>query len=363
MSSLRKRKWYKKDGTISVSWELSYQLDGKQVKKVFKKKPSMQEMLDITKVNIKNPKLKDFIKEYIETHLTLNCKGSTLETYWSYYNVNLPPLYHFKIKNIKMTDIERFIISMKVNKSPKTINNILVFIKGMFNYAIKLKLITESPARYIKPVPRTKKRVKVFSEDQLNLFKQLISNEELWVNVFFSILIWTGMRISECIALEWDDIDFENKIINVNKQYYRYRLTSTKNYEIRDIEIPDMLVDLLIEYYKYATNRLLFSLNDGNYISVNNVRERYFNKFIRQIEKELNCSMRGITPHCLRHTHASTLLSNGIPIKYVSKRLGHKSQKTTLNIYDHVLKCDIEKALVLLNRLGTSQSKMQSKVS
>ena len=81
------------------------------------------------------------------------------------------------------------------------------------------------------------------------------------------------------------------------------------------------------------------------------------------IEKELNCSMRGITPHCLRHTHASTLLSNGIPIKYVSKRLGHKSQKTTLNIYDHVLKCDIEKALVLLNRLGTSQSKMQSKVS
>ena len=82
---------------------------------------------------------------------------------------------------------------------------------------------------------------------------------------------------------------------------------------------------------------------------MNNVRERYFNRYIKEIESELNCNMSDITPHCLRHTHASTLLSNGIPIKYVSKRLGHRNQKTTLDIYDNVLQTDKENAIQILN--------------
>ena len=73
------------------------------------------------------------------------------------------------------------------------------------------------------------------------------------------------------------------------------------------------------------------------------------NNLIFNTIKEHNCNMSDITPHCLRHTHASTLLSKGIPIKYVSKRLGHRNQKTTLDIYDHVLQADKKNAIQILN--------------
>ena len=159
------------------------------------------------------------------------------------------------------------------------------------------------------------------------------------------------MRISECIALEWNDIDFKHKVISINKQFYRQRLTSVKNYEERDIDMSDSTISLLLKYKETSQTNILFLLNKGKHISVSNVRDNYFNTFINEIEIELCCDMADITPHCLRHTHASTLLSNNIPLKYVSRRLGHKDQNTTLKVYDHLLQSDKEKVLEFLNRI------------
>ena len=349
MAKLSKRVWKTKKGVKKSNWQLSWQEDGKQRKKVFDKKPSLTEMLEVTKLAADNPNIKDFIESIYLPSLEVHCKESTLETYKSYLKIALPPLFKYRIKDIKRLNIENFILNLKRKYSIKFLNNILMFIKGMFNYAADLKLITENPAEKILSLPLPKKKIQVLTTEQMNLFKEKISRHKLWVNVFFTILADTGMRISECIALEWTDINFERKTISVNKQYYRYRLTSTKTYETREIDIPNSLVNLLKIYKKDSKTAILFSLNNDRYINVNNVRERYFNRYIKEIESELHCNMSDITPHCLRHTHASILLSNGIPIKYVSMRLGHRNQKTTLNIYDHVLQSDKEKAVDFLN--------------
>lgn len=353
MAGLRKRTWKNKDGSVSSSWELSYMLDGKQYKKSFKKKPTPQEMAQAAEIVVYNPYFKDFVKnEYLEKNLKLHCKASTIETYENYYKITLPPLYHFKMKDIKRRDIENFILSLKDSKSPKTINNILVFLKGCLNYASELKIISENPAKKINPLPLKEEKAKFLTEKQIQLFKKKLKSKPLLVNVFFTTLLETGMRISECIALEWNDINFSAKTISINKQYYRQRITATKNYETRIIDASNSLISLLLKFREKTTGILLFSLNGNNYINVNNMRERYFNGIIEEMEDELNEDMSSITPHCLRHTHASTLLSNGIPLKYVSRRLGHKDQKTTLNVYDHVLPSDNEKAIEFLNKIS-----------
>ncbi len=349
MATLHKRVWKTRKGIIKSKWQLTWQDCGIQRRKVFDKKPTLYEMAEITNSTIDNPKIKDFIENNYLPSLEIHCKESTIETYKSYLKNVLKPLYNYYIKDIKRNNIEKFILELKKKLSVKYINNVVTFLKGMFNYAVDTKVIPENPARKIPSLPQQKKKVKVFTEEQMNLFKEKIAKDKLWVNVFFTILINTGMRISECIALEWDDIDFNQQILSINKQYYRFRLTSTKTCETREIEIPNSLINLLNDYKKVNNNKLLFSLNDGKYINVNNVRERYFNKYIKEIEQELNCNMPDITPHCLRHTHASTLLSKGIPIKYVSKRLGHRNQKTTLDIYDHVLQADKKNAIQILN--------------
>lgn len=176
-----------------------------------------------------------------------------------------------------------------------------------------------------------------------------------------------GLRISECIALTWADIDFKNKLMNINKQFYRYRVTPTKNYETRIIDIPDVLLELLKVLYEQRKSDLLFDspLAVGKHINVNNMRERHFKDILIEVEKELNTDLSGFTPHCLRHTHATYLLRNGVPVIAVSRRLGHRDCKTTLNVYNHCMIDDNEKVINLLNSLsngtknGTIKTKMQ----
>ena len=351
MAGLRKRTWNTKNG-ITTRWELSYVVNGVQYKKTFKKKPTPLEMAEVTQTVTVNPYLKDFIIEYINNHCRLHCKESTVETYLNYYKNALKPLYGYKIKNIKRRDLEQFILLMKNEKAAKTVNNILVFIKAFLNYAVENKILIENPSKGIKQIPLESKKVKTLNEEQSNYFLKLLQKKPLWINTFFSIMYYTGMRISECIALEWKDIN--NNYITVNKQFYRYRITPTKNYETRIIEMPEPLIKIISEYkksLKESPHGIMFSLN-GKYISVNNMRERHFKYLIEAIENELNVDLSDITPHCLRHTHATYLLSNGIPLIYVSKRLGHKDCKTTLNIYNHILQSDSSKAITLLNKIS-----------
>lgn len=353
MAGLRKRTWKTKNGE-TTRWELSYMIDGKQCKKTFKKKPTPQEIAEVAQVIVYNPTVKDFVKDYLENNTKLHCKASTYETYFNYYKVALIPLYRYKVKNLKRRDIEGYILNLKEEKSAKTVNNILVFIKAFLNYAVENKIIVDNPAAKIKQLPLKKDQVKVLTKEQLECFRRKLKIKPFWVRIFFNILIDTGMRISECIAIEWSDVNFNKKTIKISKQYYRYRLTTTKNYETREIDIPDNLIKLLEDYKNCRgdDDTLLFSFSPGKYINVNNVREKYFSEILGEVEDELGVVFIGITPHCLRHTHATYLLSNGIPLIYVSRRLGHRDCKTTLNIYNHVLETDNEKALKLLNKIS-----------
>lgn len=362
--SIRKRTWKNKDGTTSSRYIYDYAVNGTRHRVSFDHKPSIRELAELTDTINTSPYMKQALNDFIENHCKLHCKASTIETYKSYIDVTLVPLYLNKVKEVNRQTLERFIIKLTQTKSPKTINNILTFLKSFFNYMLDLKYISDNPARKIKAIPLKKSDVKALDDTQRECFIKKAKEKPFWVYVFFMTILYMGLRISECIALEWADIDFNKKKMNINKQYYRYRITPTKNYESRVIDIPDNLLDLLKKLYKQKQSDLVFNspLIAGKHLSVNNMRERHFKDIIEAVENELNIDLPDITPHCLRHTHATFLLQNGVPVIAVSRRLGHRDCKTTLNIYNHNMPEDNTKVINLLNNLsnGTKNSTMKT---
>lgn len=362
--SIRKREWQNKDGTKTVRYLYDYTTNGIRHRVSFDHKPTIRELAALTDTVSKNPYLKDALQEFINNHCKLHCKQSTIETYQNYKDVTLKPLYFYKVKDVTRQHIERYIIGLLQNKAPKTINNILTFIKSFFNYMVDLKYISENPARKIKPIPLKRDNAKALNDIERETFIIKAQNKPFWVYVFFMVILYQGLRISECIALTWADIDFKNKLMNINKQFYRYRVTPTKNYETRIIDIPDKLLELLKILYNFRKSDLVFDspLIVGKHINVNNMRERHFRDIIQEVEEELETDLSGITPHSLRHTHATYLLQNGVPVIAVSRRLGHRDCKTTLNIYNHCMPNDNEKVINLLNNLsnGTKNGTMKT---
>lgn len=157
--------------------------------------------------------------------------------------------------------------------------------------------------------------------------------------------IATGARFSEIIGLTWDDVNFEEKTVTINKTWdekYTNDFSNTKNYaSIRTITIDEqtlkMLEKLKNDQNKYAVKTGL--RNKKNLIFVNYKFEPVTNNAVNKTLRRL-CQEAGITEitcHGLRHTHASMLLYEGVNIKYISRRLGHSDIVTTLQTYSHIM--------------------------
>lgn len=357
MASFSKRTWTTKKGVVKTAWEFSYYKDGIRYRKTFKKKPTLDEMNEVTKTTSKNPYFKEALECYIN-ELSLHCKESTIETYNNYKKVSLSPLFLYKIKSLKSEILIDFLKDFKEKHKPKTYNNLLMFLKGFLEFCVDKKYISQNPIKKQKSIRIPDTPADAMNQELTELFIKHSKNTPFWVYVFFMILLYMGLRISECVALNRADIDLSNAKMNINKQFYRGRATSTKNYATRVIDIPQNLIRLLKVYLRITAkynSPLLFNAptETGKYCNVNNIREHHFRNIVQAMENELDRDLSYITPHILRHTHATYLLSKGIQLKYVSERLGHKNAKTTLNVYNHVLPTDNKKAMELLNNINS----------
>ncbi len=169
------------------------------------------------------------------------------------------------------------------------------------------------------------------------------------------MLIYTGMRIGELNGLEWKDIDFDNEMIVIERtsQYVSGMGIITKDPKnktsARVSKYPSMLFKLLKEYRAWQnkerlkmgdrwidTDRL-FTKYNGEAISPSTLW-KWFTQFLE------GAGLSHITIHSLRHTNATLLISGGVDVRTVSKRLGHSQTSTTMNIYAHAIASADEKA-------------------
>lgn len=147
--------------------------------------------------------------------------------------------------------------------------------------------------------------------------------------------IYTGMRLSEIQALTWNDIDWIHQIININKSWnaITHSFKPTKNESSnRTIKVNRELLTCLKKLQGRRTSNMVF-INELGTIPTSNA----VNKCLRSLLKSLNINRQNFHFHSLRHSHVALLLSQGIDIYAISKRLGHSNVSTTMDIYAYLI--------------------------
>ena len=296
----------------------------------------------------RDPTFEELASLWLENYKT-TVKPSTFENVRS--KVEKMTEEHFKemkLKKITVAYCQRVVIEL--SKTYVLYNHYLSVINRIFKYAVLMDILNSNPFdKVIKPKSRQVQRKGNFlTKEELKEFLKLAQTATL--SYFFPLvhlMSYTGLRQGEALALKWSDIDFENKKITVDKTAVRIKekqtlqTPKTKNSK-RVISIDPTTLSILKSWKKdqikiYFKNgkhfegdeNFIFTNQRGYWVHIHNFI-RYFKRFIADHK------LKPITPHGLRHTHASLLFSAGVEPKNISDRLGHSTVQITLDLYTHI---------------------------
>jgi len=278
-------------------------------------------------------------KEYLASHKREDMKISTLKTKRNIFIHQIFP--YFKdaiIAKITDDDIAKWQVKLKefknengVGYSESYLRTIQTQFNSIINYANSKGYLNANPLADIKNMGVKGKRIEFWTMEEYEKFAE-VAMDHPETYYCFEVLYWCGLREGEMLALTLRDIDFDNRIINISKTYARIEgediitLPKTES-SVRKVSIPEFLCDELKEYiatlYEPDLDQRIFTVNKTTLI----------HRFHNASEA---AGLKRITIHGLRHSHVSLLISKKYDIFEVSKRIGHKSVKTTQDTYGHL---------------------------
>lgn len=363
-------------------WEVSVflgrdPLTGKKLRKTkggFKTKKEAQNYASQLNVDVQNGLnivtnkilLKDFLTEWFNNHVVRNFSINTVTGYKTRIETHINPyLGDMQLSKINSATIQKFYYSL-IDKGlqPSTCKKIIETLTSCFKYAKKMNLVSNIPTD-IEKLKGESTSLEVWDAEELKYFLSEIKDTYLYVPIL--IISLTGLRIAELCGLRWENVDLENAIIHVREQVIQDKrskvLVHTNDLKTptsyRSITIPDSLVTVLkaskpIQQSTMVKDFVILS-RDGHMCNPRNLSM----DFSKKVAKYKN--LPKISIHGLRHTHATILVKKRENIKVISERLGHSSDKTTLDIYSHVLPSMKKETAELLDTLFLTQDNVQSK--
>lgn len=273
--------------------------------------------LYMDKSNITLEMLRDKIEKYFIKHKSNKTESSYKKVFDNLEN----QLGNINIKDIVFEDILNFADNLHESGCKNaTVNSYMRVLKSIFNKAIKFKYISDNPANSIEKLEEPEKQ-RAFSEIEVKQLVEFI-NDKLILRIFL-FAVYTGCRLGEILNIQWKDINYNQKNINVLNN----KIFKTKNRKIRLIPISDELIVLLkdIQYdvfgeYKNNIIQLhnyLFSASNGKKYNVDYISKK-FKIYIRALGLEEHLNF-----HSTRYTAATFMAINGRKTHEIQKILGH----------------------------------------
>ena len=344
----------------------------------------------LTKVEngYKEPKkiiLNDYIEYWLKTYKWNKIEPSSYTRLYRVHDCQIrnSAIGNKNIGNIETKDIQKLIDdhANPPNKNIKPLamsglKRILQLLRPCFNKAIEEEIIYKNPCDNVI-LPKvsciqtetkvqfslTPQELELFQKAALSKYKT--TDEYCSRDAFILLLIVNlGLRVGEVLALKWDDVDFEKKIIHINKTvqsniknfdklhgdnatYNRIKKSTKTSAGVRTLQLNDTVIWYLNELMLYDKRNNINSKSIGctNVGTMN--CSRNLQRSLDRLVKRSGIT-RHVTLHTLRHTFGSTLLRNGVNIEVVSKLMGHANITITYNKYIHSIKEEEAKAMNLI---------------
>jgi integrase len=283
---------------------------------------------DMGMVKDKAPTLSVYGKQVLESPLN-DWASSTLGEYKTAFKLHIKPaLGHKRIDEINKRDIRSLLVRLKnKNLSASRVELVLQVLRIIINHAVEDEYTTVNPCdKMTKYCGKKSRKVTCLDEHETQQLVEGASHLPLVLNAFFVVKVRTGLRVGEIMAIEWMDVDLEARTININKQwdFKRREVRPPKKGSSRVVRLSPMAANILKRLKKESGTGLVFQGDNGGYQSY------------KRIQLALHrISPRPISPHALRHTYATLRIAKGDNIVDVSKQLGHKNIKITLDTYTH----------------------------
>ena len=324
----------------------------------------------------------DYLEFWLKDYCKINLRYNTIQAYKTIINKYIKPkLGHYRLSSITSITLNFFLTNIceEYSFSKAYFKNILKVMKGSFRDACNLYgLIRYNPALTIK-LPRIENEIEdikhLYTQEEIDLIINRFKNDDAFTCSFLTSC-YTGMRTGEVFALTWDDIDFDNRIINISHNIYdkpkdnkgRWYIgntktingnrkvymcdtlyTALKNYKSKQDYLKKIYGKKYIyyhleyvknEYGKNVEQRIVENKNRKNDTSINFIFVKENGKYVgtditkypfKVIHNELG--IRKCRFYDLRGSYATKILNHGIEIRDVADILGHKNIETTENFY------------------------------
>lgn len=274
----------------------------------------------------------------------------------NHFNNHIEPYFKtFSIIEIKPIQLEEWQNRLLLKYKPLTVSKYRSIMYSIFEKAFQNDIIKSNPLSKVKSPLTIKSKFKKlndieddeifpFNKDELIKILNFTTGNLYY---FIVIMLYTGMRPGEIISLIWDDIDFDKKRIAVDKTTVNGKVGDVKTQSsVRYVDIIPVLENELHNLYKQTGNNeyLLLSSHNKPFYSHDIISKRF-----RELLTDLNIKERKL--YNLRHTFASTMITQGQNILWVSRMLGHKDISITLKVYAKFIKENEDERLDNLSKI------------
>ena len=307
---------------------------------------------------MKNSPLEKYLINWLEDHKNFIEPNTHRDYSGLIKRYIIPYIGDKKMSSVKPYDIEQLYLSLqRQNIGIRTIHYTHAVLRSAFEHAVFHQFMPYNPCRGVRLPKYYKEEMKILDSNEIKKFLGAAKSSRY--SVLYHLALVTGMRQGELLGLSWNNVDLNSGIIGLRLQAKRipgkgihlvHLKTRTSQ---RSIRIGRGMINLLQSYYTSSKEinhinsvhdyDLVFSTMYGNPIGKSNLLKDYY----RTLEM---ASVRKIRFHDLRHTAASMMLNQGIPVIVVSKILGHSKPSTTLDYYGHVIGQMENKAASIMDR-------------
>lgn len=345
-ASYRKRANGEWEGRITINYK-PYSVYGKLRTDCVRKIENLKEKLNLG-VSMSTPTVADWLKLWLKDVVAVDKKPSTVSNYTTIANTHLiPEIGRIRIDKLTQTEIQRLIAKkMRQNLAARSVRLIHHVLRCSLNVAVAHKLLASNPATGVV-LPRIERiEMNTISPTEVLQLQTMDFFETEPLFPCFLLMLYTGLRRGEALALRWSDIDLERGTLIVQREIVKvaggtkYQSTKTKHSN-RLVPFGDALKSILTAHQKrqdefikntkgYKNHDLVFARETGATYYPDSLR-----KILRRILKKAGIDYVRI--HDLRHTCATLLMLSGVHPKVVQEILGHSNINVTLGTYSHTM--------------------------